>query len=138
MMLLHRKRLAARLLVRRHVVPAASEELVKTKVANVREVPAAERLLGAGKSGKTADRARPGLGAAQGAMRFNSTQLTALSRGPPGSFDIEGRLVVHREPSSSSQKPQDSKERWCRLKGNLLFLMKKSTEVSVPFFCLAV
>ncbi|XP_061107258.1 type II inositol 3,4-bisphosphate 4-phosphatase isoform X4 [Conger conger] len=65
-------------------------------------------------------------------MRFNEEQLAFLSRGPPGSFDKEGRLWVNRIPPGNSGNPQDGKERWCRLKGNLLFLMKKPIQRSEP------
>ncbi|KAJ8262170.1 hypothetical protein GJAV_G00163300 [Gymnothorax javanicus] len=63
-------------------------------------------------------------------MRFNATQLAFLSRGPPRSFDREGKFWVDRLPPGNSGHPQDAKERWCRLKGNLLFLMKKPVQVS--------
>ncbi|XP_015200093.2 type II inositol 3,4-bisphosphate 4-phosphatase isoform X2 [Lepisosteus oculatus] len=65
-------------------------------------------------------------------MRFNATQLAFLAKGPSGSFDREGRLKVCRVPLSNSEKSQDTRERWCRLKGNLLFLMKKSIQKSEP------
>ncbi|KAI1883637.1 hypothetical protein AGOR_G00233620 [Albula goreensis] len=65
-------------------------------------------------------------------MRFNAAQLAAVSRGPPGSFDKEGKLWVNRLSTSHSEKAQDSKERWCRLKGNLLFLMKKPIQKCEP------
>ncbi|XP_066574494.1 type II inositol 3,4-bisphosphate 4-phosphatase isoform X3 [Amia ocellicauda] len=65
-------------------------------------------------------------------MRYNATQLASLATGPSGSFDREGRLKVCRKPLSNSEKPQDIIERWCRLKGNLLFLMKKPLQKSDP------
>ncbi|XP_058884300.1 type II inositol 3,4-bisphosphate 4-phosphatase-like isoform X1 [Acipenser ruthenus] len=65
-------------------------------------------------------------------MRFNAAQLALLARGQPGSFDREGKLRVYRIPASNSNKPQEITERWCRLKGNLLFLMKKQIQKSEP------
>ncbi|XP_055757349.1 type II inositol 3,4-bisphosphate 4-phosphatase-like [Salvelinus fontinalis] len=56
-------------------------------------------------------------------MKVNSHHLTSLSKGPASSFDREGRLRVGRET-------QGMCERWCRLRGNLLFIMKKPQQRS--------
>ncbi|KAM9236516.1 inositol polyphosphate 4-phosphatase type II isoform 2-T2 [Leptosomus discolor] len=62
-------------------------------------------------------------------MRFNAKDLALLARGPSGCFDKEGKLRICRVVGD--KKLIEPRERWCRLKGNLLFLMKnKSSEAS--------
>ncbi|XP_064201404.1 type II inositol 3,4-bisphosphate 4-phosphatase [Anguilla rostrata] len=63
-------------------------------------------------------------------MKFNAAQLAFLSGGPSGSFDREGRLWANRLAPGDAGNPEDAKERWCRLRGNLLFLMKKPGQSS--------
>ncbi|XP_072553950.1 type II inositol 3,4-bisphosphate 4-phosphatase-like isoform X3 [Paramormyrops kingsleyae] len=65
-------------------------------------------------------------------MRFNMTALASLSQGPPANFDKEGRLWVHRPPPGIPQPPPERRERWCRLRGNLLFLMQSPSQRSDP------
>ncbi|XP_048827024.1 type II inositol 3,4-bisphosphate 4-phosphatase-like isoform X2 [Brienomyrus brachyistius] len=64
-------------------------------------------------------------------MRFNIKALASLSQGPPANFDKEGKLWVHRIPPGIPQKPE-RRERWCRLTGNLLFLMQSPSQRSDP------
>ncbi|KAM6135979.1 inositol polyphosphate 4-phosphatase type II isoform 1-T1 [Phoenicopterus ruber ruber] len=62
-------------------------------------------------------------------MRFNAKDLAFLARRPSGCFDKEGKLKICRVVGD--EKLTEPRERWCRLKGNLLFLMKnKSFEAS--------
>ncbi|XP_064306307.1 inositol polyphosphate 4-phosphatase type II isoform X1 [Phalacrocorax carbo] len=62
-------------------------------------------------------------------MRFNAKDLALLARQPSGWFDKEGKLKICRVVGD--EKLIEPRERWCRLKGNLLFLMKnKSSEAS--------
>ncbi|KAM6073189.1 inositol polyphosphate 4-phosphatase type II isoform 3-T3 [Theristicus caerulescens] len=62
-------------------------------------------------------------------MRFNAKDLASLARRPSGCFDKEGKLKICRVVGD--EKLIEPRERWCRLKGNLLFLMKnKSSEAS--------
>lgn len=61
---------------------------------------------------------------------MNSHHLTSLSKGPASSFDREGRLRVGRETQGGQGRPQGMCERWCRLRGNLLFIMKKPQQRS--------
>ncbi|XP_036842972.1 type II inositol 3,4-bisphosphate 4-phosphatase-like isoform X2 [Oncorhynchus mykiss] len=63
-------------------------------------------------------------------MKVNSHHLTSLSKGPASSFDREGRLRVGRETQEGQGRPQGMCERWCRLRGNLLFIMKKPQQIS--------
>uniref|UniRef100_A0AAZ3PJ37 PH domain-containing protein n=1 Tax=Oncorhynchus tshawytscha TaxID=74940 RepID=A0AAZ3PJ37_ONCTS len=63
-------------------------------------------------------------------MKVNSHHLTSLSKGPASSFDREGRLRVGRETQEGQGRPQGMCERWCRLRGNLLFIMKKPQQRS--------
>ncbi|KAM9569956.1 inositol polyphosphate 4-phosphatase type II-like isoform 2-T2 [Salvelinus alpinus] len=63
-------------------------------------------------------------------MKVNSHHLTSLSKGPASSFDREGRLRVGRETQGGQGRPQGMRERWCRLRGNLLFIMKKPQQRS--------
>ncbi|KAM9662131.1 inositol polyphosphate 4-phosphatase type II isoform 1-T1 [Morphnus guianensis] len=55
-------------------------------------------------------------------MRFNAKDLALLARQPSGCFDKEGKLKICRVVGD--EKLIEPRERWCRLKGNLLFLMK--------------
>ncbi|XP_064507631.1 inositol polyphosphate 4-phosphatase type II isoform X1 [Pseudopipra pipra] len=62
-------------------------------------------------------------------MRFNAKDLALLARQPSGCFDKEGKLKICRVVGD--EKLIEPRERWCRLKGNLLFLMKnKSSDAS--------
>ncbi|XP_017588147.1 PREDICTED: type II inositol 3,4-bisphosphate 4-phosphatase isoform X4 [Corvus brachyrhynchos] len=62
-------------------------------------------------------------------MRFNAKDLVQLARCPSGYFDKEGKLKICRVVGD--EKLIEPRERWCRLKGNLLFLMKnKSSDAS--------
>ncbi|XP_040410708.1 inositol polyphosphate 4-phosphatase type II isoform X2 [Cygnus olor] len=62
-------------------------------------------------------------------MRFNAKDLALLAKRPSGCFDKEGKLKICRVVGD--EKLIEPRERWCRLKGNLLFLMKnKSSEAS--------
>ncbi|XP_065692326.2 inositol polyphosphate 4-phosphatase type II isoform X4 [Patagioenas fasciata] len=62
-------------------------------------------------------------------MRFNAKDLAFLARRPTDCFDKEGKLKICRVVGN--EKLIEPRERWCRLKGNLLFLMKnKSSEAS--------
>ncbi|XP_048159034.1 inositol polyphosphate 4-phosphatase type II isoform X1 [Corvus hawaiiensis] len=62
-------------------------------------------------------------------MRFNAKDLVQLARCPSGCFDKEGKLKICRVVGD--EKLIEPRERWCRLKGNLLFLMKnKSSDAS--------
>ncbi|XP_064366825.1 inositol polyphosphate 4-phosphatase type II isoform X7 [Dromaius novaehollandiae] len=58
-------------------------------------------------------------------MRFNAKDLALLARRPSGCFDKEGKLKICRVVGD--EKLLEPRERWCRLKGNLLFLMKNKT-----------
>ncbi|XP_067153210.1 inositol polyphosphate 4-phosphatase type II [Apteryx mantelli] len=58
-------------------------------------------------------------------MRFNAKDLALLARRPAGCFDKEGKLKICR--LVGDEKLIEPRERWCRLKGNLLFLMKNKT-----------
>ncbi|XP_053109974.1 inositol polyphosphate 4-phosphatase type II isoform X7 [Hemicordylus capensis] len=59
-------------------------------------------------------------------MRYNAKELAALARRPSSCFDKEGNLKICRVFGDG--KFIEPRERWCRLKGNLLFLMKNKTK----------
>ncbi|KAM6266916.1 inositol polyphosphate 4-phosphatase type II isoform 5-T5 [Spheniscus humboldti] len=61
-------------------------------------------------------------------MRFNAKDLASLARRPSGCFDKEGKLKICRVVGD--EKLIEPRERWCRLKGNLLFLMKNKAHDS--------
>ncbi|XP_072898862.1 type II inositol 3,4-bisphosphate 4-phosphatase isoform X3 [Hemitrygon akajei] len=64
-------------------------------------------------------------------MKFNSTELFSLAQKTPFYFEKEGILKI-RTSTTKWRKHQGLIERWCRLKGNLLFLMKNRSSTSGP------
>ncbi|XP_078395352.1 inositol polyphosphate 4-phosphatase type II isoform X1 [Cetorhinus maximus] len=65
-------------------------------------------------------------------MNFNSAALFSFARKPPICFEKEGILKTYRKSRAKQRKHQELTERWCRLKGNLLFLMKNRSSTSDP------
>ncbi|XP_054846189.1 inositol polyphosphate 4-phosphatase type II isoform X1 [Eublepharis macularius] len=61
-------------------------------------------------------------------MRYNAKELASLARRPSSCFDKEGNLKICRVFGDG--KLIEPKERWCRLKGNLFFLMKNKAKNS--------
>nr|XP_060634887.1 inositol polyphosphate 4-phosphatase type II isoform X3 [Anolis sagrei ordinatus] len=59
-------------------------------------------------------------------MRYNAKELASLARSPSSCFDKEGDLKICRVFRDG--KFIEPRETWCRLKGNLLFLMKNKTK----------
>ncbi|XP_043530082.1 inositol polyphosphate 4-phosphatase type II isoform X2 [Chiloscyllium plagiosum] len=63
-------------------------------------------------------------------MKFNSAELSSFAQKPSVYFEKEGLLKIHRKSRTRQRKHQELTERWCRLKGNLLFLMKNRSSTS--------
>ncbi|XP_034969634.1 inositol polyphosphate 4-phosphatase type II isoform X3 [Zootoca vivipara] len=59
-------------------------------------------------------------------MQYNIRELISLARRPSSCFDKEGKLNICRMLRDG--KCIEPRERWCRLKGNLLFLMKNKNK----------
>ncbi|XP_042326293.1 inositol polyphosphate 4-phosphatase type II isoform X3 [Sceloporus undulatus] len=59
-------------------------------------------------------------------MQYNAKELASLATRPSSCFDKEGNLKICRVFGDG--KFIEPRERWCRLKGNLLFLMKNKTK----------
>ncbi|XP_060707703.1 type II inositol 3,4-bisphosphate 4-phosphatase isoform X2 [Hemiscyllium ocellatum] len=63
-------------------------------------------------------------------MKFNCAELSSFAQKPSVYFEKEGLLKIHRKSRTRQRKHQELTERWCRLKGNLLFLMKNRSSTS--------
>ncbi|XP_037028199.1 inositol polyphosphate-4-phosphatase type I A isoform X2 [Bradysia coprophila] len=65
-------------------------------------------------------------------MRFNKQELATLATQPSNKFDKEGVLFVTEKQEGFFRRSEVSLERWCRLRGNLLFYFKTSDQFSEP------
>ncbi|XP_065160190.1 inositol polyphosphate-4-phosphatase type I A-like isoform X2 [Atheta coriaria] len=65
-------------------------------------------------------------------MRFNKQELEALATQPSSKFEKEGALCVRERQEGFFRKSEVSLERWCRLRGNLLFYFKSKDPWSEP------
>ncbi|XP_032906875.1 inositol polyphosphate 4-phosphatase type II isoform X2 [Amblyraja radiata] len=64
-------------------------------------------------------------------MKFNSAELSSFAQSTSFYFEKEGVLKT-RKSTTKWRRHQELIERWCRLKGNLLFLMKNRSCTSGP------
>ncbi|CAH0545896.1 unnamed protein product [Brassicogethes aeneus] len=65
-------------------------------------------------------------------MRFNKQELIALATQPSTKFEKEGILYIRERQEGFFRKSEISLERWCRLRGNLLFYFKNKDPWSEP------
>ncbi|XP_063239425.1 inositol polyphosphate-4-phosphatase type I A isoform X2 [Bacillus rossius redtenbacheri] len=65
-------------------------------------------------------------------MRFNKQELTTLATQPSHKFDKEGVLFLRERQEGFFRRTEISLERWCRLRGNLLFYFKSRDQWSEP------
>ncbi|XP_044733938.1 inositol polyphosphate-4-phosphatase type I A isoform X2 [Chrysoperla carnea] len=65
-------------------------------------------------------------------MRFNKQELITLATQPSNKFEKEGVLFVRERQESFFRRSEISLERWCRLRGNLLFYFKSRDQWSEP------
>ncbi|XP_006615511.1 inositol polyphosphate-4-phosphatase type I A isoform X2 [Apis dorsata] len=66
------------------------------------------------------------------AMRFNKQELLTLATQPSQKFEKEGILYVRERQEGFFRRTEISLERWCRLRGNLLFYFKSRDQWSEP------
>uniref|UniRef100_A0AAG5DV14 phosphatidylinositol-3,4-bisphosphate 4-phosphatase n=1 Tax=Anopheles atroparvus TaxID=41427 RepID=A0AAG5DV14_ANOAO len=71
-------------------------------------------------------------------MRFNKQELITLATQPSNKFEKEGSLYVTEKQEGFFRKTEVSLERWCRLRGNLLFYFKTSDPFSEPQGCIVL
>ncbi|XP_076286111.1 inositol polyphosphate-4-phosphatase type I A isoform X2 [Lasioglossum baleicum] len=65
-------------------------------------------------------------------MRFNKQELLTLATQPSQKFEKEGILYVRERQEGFFRRTEISFERWCRLRGNLLFYFKSREQWSEP------
>ncbi|XP_024083803.1 type I inositol 3,4-bisphosphate 4-phosphatase isoform X2 [Cimex lectularius] len=65
-------------------------------------------------------------------MRFNKQELMTLATQPSQEFDKEGVLIIKERQEGFFRRTDISQERWCRLRGNLLFYFKNHYQWSEP------
>ncbi|XP_076171479.1 inositol polyphosphate-4-phosphatase type I A isoform X2 [Ptiloglossa arizonensis] len=65
-------------------------------------------------------------------MRFNKQELLTLATQPSQKFEKEGILYVRERQEGFFRRTEISLERWCRLRGNLLFYFKSREQWSEP------
>ncbi|XP_012279460.1 type I inositol 3,4-bisphosphate 4-phosphatase isoform X3 [Orussus abietinus] len=65
-------------------------------------------------------------------MRFNKQELMTLATQPSQKFEKEGILYVRERQEGFFRRTEISSERWCRLRGNLLFYFKSREQWSEP------
>ncbi|XP_030765811.1 inositol polyphosphate-4-phosphatase type I A isoform X2 [Sitophilus oryzae] len=65
-------------------------------------------------------------------MRFNKQELVTLAMQPSTKFEKEGILYIRERQEGFFRKSEINLERWCRLRGNLLFYFKSKDPWSEP------
>ncbi|KAH0535283.1 inositol polyphosphate-4-phosphatase type I A isoform X2 [Cotesia glomerata] len=65
-------------------------------------------------------------------MRFNKQELMTLATQPSQKFEKEGILCIKERQEGFFRRTEISLERWCRLRGNLLFYFKSKEQWSEP------
>ncbi|KAG1699371.1 Protein tumorous imaginal discs, mitochondrial [Nymphon striatum] len=65
-------------------------------------------------------------------MRFNAKELSSVALQPSHKFDKEGVLFLREKQGSYFRRADVFTERWCRLRGNLLFYFKNKDQCSEP------
>ncbi|KAL0280261.1 UNVERIFIED_CONTAM: hypothetical protein PYX00_001605 [Menopon gallinae] len=65
-------------------------------------------------------------------MRFNKQELMTLANQPSHKFDKEGVLYLRERQDGFFRRNELNLERWCRLRGNLLFYFKSRDQWSEP------
>ncbi|XP_063709977.1 inositol polyphosphate-4-phosphatase type I A isoform X2 [Culicoides brevitarsis] len=65
-------------------------------------------------------------------MRFNAKELATLAQQPSHKFDKEGILFVTEKQDGFFKQREVSTEKFCRLRGNLLFYFKSIDQFSEP------
>ncbi|XP_050541345.1 inositol polyphosphate-4-phosphatase type I A isoform X2 [Daktulosphaira vitifoliae] len=63
-------------------------------------------------------------------MRFNKQEMITLAQQPSNKFDKEGLLLIRERQEGFFRKTETNFERWCRLRGNLLFYLKSNDQLS--------
>uniref|UniRef100_A0A182PTU4 phosphatidylinositol-3,4-bisphosphate 4-phosphatase n=1 Tax=Anopheles epiroticus TaxID=199890 RepID=A0A182PTU4_9DIPT len=71
-------------------------------------------------------------------MRFNKQELITLATQPSNKFEKEGTLHVTEKQEGFFRKTEGNLERWCRLRGNLLFYFKSTDPFSEPQGCIVL
>ncbi|XP_050079267.1 inositol polyphosphate-4-phosphatase type I A isoform X2 [Anopheles maculipalpis] len=71
-------------------------------------------------------------------MRFNKQELITLATQPSNKFEKEGPLHVTEKQEGFFRKTEGNLERWCRLRGNLLFYFKSCDPFSEPQGCIVL
>ncbi|XP_013393790.1 pleckstrin homology domain-containing family J member 1-like [Lingula anatina] len=66
-------------------------------------------------------------------MRFNAKEMAALAKEPKDKFDQEGVLWVKEKQEGLFRKGEVYVQRWCRLRGNVLFYFKSKEPTSEPY-----
>ncbi|CAN8006870.1 unnamed protein product, partial [Ixodes hexagonus] len=66
-------------------------------------------------------------------MRFNAKEISAVASQPSYKFEKEGVLFIKERQEGLFRRSDVYTERWCRLRGNLLFYYKSKDQCSDPF-----
>ncbi|EEC17505.1 hypothetical protein IscW_ISCW022665 [Ixodes scapularis] len=66
-------------------------------------------------------------------MRFNAKEICAVASQPSYKFEKEGILFIKERQDGLFRRSDVYTERWCRLRGNLLFYYKSKDQCSDPF-----
>ncbi|CAB3379897.1 Hypothetical predicted protein [Cloeon dipterum] len=66
------------------------------------------------------------------AMRFNKQEMFSFAKQPSQNFDKEGVLLLKERQDGFFKRTEISSERWCRLRGNMLFYFKSREQWSEP------
>lgn len=66
-------------------------------------------------------------------MRFNAKEISAVASQPSYKFEKEGVLFIKERQEGLFRRNDVYTERWCRLRGNLLFYYKSKDQCSDPF-----
>lgn len=65
-------------------------------------------------------------------MRFNAKEIAAVASQPSYKFEKEGVLMIKERQEGLFRRNDVYTERWCRLRGNLLFYYKTKDQCSDP------
>ncbi|XP_048488558.1 inositol polyphosphate-4-phosphatase type I A-like [Plutella xylostella] len=65
-------------------------------------------------------------------MRFNKQELVTIASQTPQNFDREGILVLKERQDGFFRRAEGYSARWFRLRGNLLFYLRGSEQLSEP------
>ncbi|XP_059468525.1 inositol polyphosphate-4-phosphatase type I A isoform X2 [Neocloeon triangulifer] len=65
-------------------------------------------------------------------MRLNKQEMFSFAKQPSQNFDKEGVLLLKERQDGFFKRTEISSERWCRLRGNMLFYFKSREQWSEP------